>query len=511
MKFVKAAFALVFIMFLFHACQNELSYDLTPAAQGTLHDPNGDCYPAIVQGVYREDSALNSSHYIDVNVFFNVVGNYDIRTDTVNGFSFHAIGTANNLGLQSVRLLGTGQPADTGAITFQIRFDSSACDVTVNVISNTTADAEFTLGTTAGSCTGAVLAGTYTANTAMTSANTVTIAVSVTAPGPYNISTASVNGVIFSASGIVSATTTSIVLTAQGTPAASTTAGSFDYPLTAGTSACSFSVTYAGVPAGPAGFSFDCGTMDAFFPLAGERLRVGQVLNPSIDTITVQVNVITAGSYSITTTYGLGGADGVTFNTTGVFTSTGVQTLRLGASGTAGRGGIVFYNIASPQSTNGSPCSTGCYYEFLFASIDGGFTRNFTYLSDVVNDNSSLAGYDLVRWKGFGAATGAENVELTIGLPTGGNFNTTGSASIPYSANDFPGKYVKALYTDNNNPGVVYSAETNGSIQATPFTITITFCTAGRIEGNYSGVVKDNAGAGPGTKTISGNFGLWRL
>ncbi len=511
MKIVKSTIFLMSMMFILHACQNELSNDLTQDAQGTLQDPNGDCYPSIVQGLYKEDSVLNSSNYIDVNVFINTVGVYEIKTDTINGFSFRVTGTANNLGLQTVRLLGSGQPVDTGTINFQIRFDSSVCDVAVNVISNTTPDAVYTLGTTAGSCTGAVLAGTYIANTAMTAANTVTISVSVATPGPYNISTATVNGVSFSGSGILATSNTSIVLTAQGTPAASTTASSFDYPVTAGASTCFFSVTYSGVPAGPASFSFDCGTMDPVFPLAGERLRVGQVLNPAIDTITVQVNVVTAGSYNITTTYGLGGADGVTFNTSGVFTSTGVQTLRLGASGTAGRGGLVFYNISSPQSTNGTPCSTGCYYEFLFASIDGGFTRNFTYLSDVVNDNSSLPGYDLVRWQGFGAATGSENVELTIGLPTGGNFNTTGSVSVPYSTNDFPGKYVKAVYTDNSNPNVVYSAETDGSIQATPFTITITFCTAGRIEGNYTGVVKDNAGAGPGTKTISGSFGLWRL
>jgi hypothetical protein len=112
--------------------------------------------------------------------------------------------------------------------------------------------------------------------------------------------------------------------------------------------------------------------------------------------------------------------------------------------------------------------------------------------------------------KGFSSAGGSESLELIIGLPTGGSFNHTGSTDILYSVNDFPSKYVKAIYSDASNPQVVYSAETNGTTQSNPFTISITFCTAGRIEGYFSGVVKDNNGAGPGTKTISGNFGLLR-
>ncbi|MFT3910338.1 MAG: hypothetical protein QM737_13015 [Ferruginibacter sp.] len=506
-RFIPLLFS--FVLFI-ASCQNEIDDPGTTIALGSLSDASGNCYTTVVAGVYQEDSVLQTSNYIDAAANFTTTGAYTVRTDTINGYYFTGNGTVYNTGNSTIRLNGTGQPIVAGIDTFHMYLNgsSSGCNVLVEVISSTTLPADITLGGNGGSCSGAVLAGNYTSGTAMTTANTVTLNVTVNTPGPYNITTSADNGVSFSGSGMATAGTTSIVLTATGSPAASSTDVTSVYNVTLGTGSCTFNVIYTGVPTGPASFTFDCSTMDPTFPVAGERIRLGQVLDPNIDTITTQVNVITPGTYTIVTTYGLGGSDGVTFSAPGVFTTTGVQTLRLGANGTASRGGIVFYNISSPQSTNPTPCSTSCYYEFLKCSVDVSPYRNFTFLSDVVNDNSSLPGYDLVRWKGFSAATGNESVELTIGLPTGGDFNTT-STDVIYTSNDFPAMHVKAVYTDNSN--VAYSAETDGTVQATPFTITITFCTAGRIEGNYSGTVKDNGGAGPGVKTISGTFGLWRL
>lgn len=493
------------------ACQNELDFPPTSPAEGSLSDSTGNCYNSVVAGLYQADTTLQASNYIDAGAYFTSSGTYEVKTDTINGYYFIATGDVPTSGFYTVRLKGFGQPLVAGTDTFHMRLNNSMCEVAVEVISSTTPPADIVLGGSGGTCTGATLAGTYTSGVAMTAGNTVTLNVTVNTPGPYNITSTSDNGVSFSGAGIAAASATTIVLTATGTPATSTSDITGNYTVTLGTNSCTFNVVYAGVPAGPASFTFDCGTMDGLFPVNGDLLHVGQVLNPLVDTITVQVNVITAGSYTITTAYGLGGPDGVNFNTSGVFTSTGIQTLKLGANGTAGRGGFVFYNLSSPEATNPTPCSTGCYYEFLYCSVDGSFNNNFAFLSNTVNDNTSLAGYDLVRWQGFSAASGGENVELTIGLPTGGDFNNTTTIDEIYTSNDFPAKYVKAVYTDNSSPGVEYSAETDGTIQPEPFTITITFCTAGRIEGNYIGVVKDNGGAGPGVKTISGSFGLKRF
>ena len=490
-------------------CQNELSFPPAVPAQGSLHDPNGDCYPIVVSGIYKQDTALNTTNFVDINLSVTAPGTYNIISDNVNGYSFQGSGTIASAGVNTIRLAGSGQPVAEGTDTFHISFGGAICEVTVQVISNTTTPAVFTLGSSGATCTGAVLAGTYASGGTVTSANTATLNITVTSGGPYDITTPTVNGVYFSGSGVLSASATSVVLTAHGVSGASTTDVVSDYSVSAGGSACTFSVTYVGVPAGPASFTFDCATMDPVIT-SPNTLRIGIPLDPAVDIVTVTVNVITAGSYSITSVTSQGGPDGIDFNTSGVFATTGNQVITLRGQGTPTRAGIVFYNVSSPQATNPTPCSTGAYYDFLLCTIGSSFNTNFTFLSQAINDNASVAGYDLVRMKGFTSETSNESLELIIGLPTGGSFDNTSSIDDVYTVNDAPAKYVKAIYSDGNTPQVVYSAETNGTTQTNPFTITITFCTGGRIEGNFSGVVKDNNGAGPGTKAISGTFGLVR-
>ncbi|MEP7232638.1 MAG: hypothetical protein ABI691_20425 [Ginsengibacter sp.] len=78
--------------------------------------------------------------------------------------------------------------------------------------------AEYTLGT-GGDCTGAVVAGRYVADTAVSAENTVTITVDVSVPGPYWITTNTANGISFSQVSTFSATgPQTAVLTATGTP-----------------------------------------------------------------------------------------------------------------------------------------------------------------------------------------------------------------------------------------------------------------------------------------------------
>jgi hypothetical protein len=110
-----------------------------------------------------------------------------------------------------------------------------------------TAKYSFNGGTS--SCTGAVLSGTFTAGTAVTSANKVVLQVTVDSIGTYTVSTSSLNGVSFSGSGTFTTTgIQTITLTATGTPAA---AGDFNF--TAGAAGCVFSVTVAAASGGGGG------------------------------------------------------------------------------------------------------------------------------------------------------------------------------------------------------------------------------------------------------------------
>jgi hypothetical protein len=90
-------------------------------------------------------------------------------------------------------------------------------------------------------CTGATLAGTFTAGTPTTAANTVTLQVTVDSIGTWTVATSTINGVSFSGSGTFTTTgAQTITLNATGTPI---NAGPYNF--TPGAGNCAFTVTVA--------------------------------------------------------------------------------------------------------------------------------------------------------------------------------------------------------------------------------------------------------------------------
>ncbi len=89
-------------------------------------------------------------------------------------------------------------------------------------------------------CANVTAAGGYMSAIPLGAANTVTLQVNVTTAGPYTVSTSIVYGIKFSGSGtFVSTGIQNITLSGSGTP---TNSGTFNFPFTAGSSACTFSV-----------------------------------------------------------------------------------------------------------------------------------------------------------------------------------------------------------------------------------------------------------------------------
>jgi len=230
------------------SCQKELSFEAgnTTSSDGILQaDVTGTCTGVTLGGVYKKDSTLNSSHYVDVTVTVNAAGSYTISTDTLNGYYFRTSGNFTATGPQVVRLNGNGKPLATGTNSFTVNYDSTQCEFSVTVVTGTGGTAAFTLNGAPNACTGATVNGTYTVGTALTSANTAVINVNVTAVGTYSISTTAVNGVVFSATGTFTvAGPQTITLTASGTPVA---AGTFTITVTAGGNTCTFILTVSAV------------------------------------------------------------------------------------------------------------------------------------------------------------------------------------------------------------------------------------------------------------------------
>lgn len=216
-------------------CQKEISFDSGAPSEGSmLDDGSGNCLPKTVNGNYIAQASLTSSNTMQVTVNVTAVGSYNIFSDTVNNYYFKATGVFSTLGSHSVTLKGSGKPLVAGVDNFLIQYDSTACSVPITVLPAGTGNAVLTMD-----CANATVNGTYQAGTALTSANTVVLPVTVTTAGAYTIS-GSANGMTFSASGTVTTSTTSITLQGSNTP---TTAQTTSVPVSFGSSSCSFSVT----------------------------------------------------------------------------------------------------------------------------------------------------------------------------------------------------------------------------------------------------------------------------
>lgn len=308
------------------------------------------CYPDTVYGVYKADSTLGEYNYVDVQVNVSAIGNYNITTDTVNGYWFSGSGRLGYGGVNRIRLYGHGKPVVGGINTFIVLFDSSSnCEISVTVQNGPLTTSIYTFGSSSGTCTGATLSGTYTAGTSLGDTNTVTIQVNVTDTGTYSISTQQINGVIFFAQGTFdSLGTHNVALTGSGKPLV---ASSYNYNLGTEPNACYFTINYLHNSGGPGNAVFSVGTSNG--SCAGFASNVPPTVGVALtaqNTAQIQVNVTTIGAYSISTNT----VDGIIYSGSGIFTSTGAQDVTLTGAGTPITANAPSFKVTGPA---GDTCS----------------------------------------------------------------------------------------------------------------------------------------------------------
>jgi len=344
-------------------CQKEFSFEgPNSPAEGSLQaDITGDCLPKTVNGVYEAGKPLVAdSNTISVSVNVVTAGTYIVTTDTVNGYFFRATGIFTTPGVNTIKLRGNGTPFATGSNNFVVTFDSTVCDIQVQVLpAGAGGPAAFTIQSagTPANCSGATSAGTYIIGTPLNATNTVTLSVNVTTIGTYNVSSVATSGMTFSAQGAFLATgVQTLVLTGSGTPTG--TPGAVTIPITAGSSTCNFGVTTV---AG-AVFSIDCLNVTV-----NGTYQVGTALTAA-NTVDIMVNVATAGPYNISTT----ATNGMTFTASGTFAGTGPIAITLAGSGTPTAAGTS--NIPVPGTT---ACTFGVTV-VAGATVDWKFTEGST-------------------------------------------------------------------------------------------------------------------------------------
>lgn len=233
---------ILLIPVLFFSCQDKYLTASALNATGTLKNANGDCLPKIIAGTYTAVRQLGDTNYLFITVDVVTTGNYSIKTNEVNGYSFGASGVFTGTGLKQIRLIAKGTPIAAGTNDFTVSFDTSTCHikVTVSPVGGTTQAAAFTLTGSPTSCINAMVAGTYASSAPLDTSNKVTLGVNVTTAGTYTLSTNTINGYKFSGSGTFATTgVQNVVLVASGKPLAN---GTDNFTVSGSASFCNFPV-----------------------------------------------------------------------------------------------------------------------------------------------------------------------------------------------------------------------------------------------------------------------------
>ncbi|MFN0081385.1 MAG: hypothetical protein ACKVOM_02615 [Ferruginibacter sp.] len=479
------------------SCQKEFSSE-AGLAKGTLaKDAFDECMPITVTGSYKKDILLTqTTNYVDVQVNFTQAGNYYIKTDTLNGYTFSAAGIAAVTGLNTVRLLASGKPIAPALDVFTVRYDTSVCqfDIVVTGTAGGATAAVFTLTGSPTTCTGATQTNNFFATVLTTAANTITINADVTVAGSYTIqaTTSPANGLTFTASGnLAVGTNQPIVLQAVGT---ASTAGSIPYTLstTAPASNCGFNVTVQAAPVASSTYTFECpsnpifvGTYQAGVSTAG-------------NTVTINVTSIAGGPYTITTNT-TASSNGVTYVGSGVLAaSPNPQSVTLVASGTPTAAGPFTYTLT------GTGVTSTCTFTQTYSPATANATISFnigtvlkTFNFATVADSSVMASpapgppgnFFILQIEGDAAPSSQESFYL--GVAKLAPYFSNGST---YNVNQFlQSTLLEVAYTDNT--GGVYRAETDGTTQTPAFSITITNITPTQVTGTFAGPLRRSTGA----------------
>ncbi len=173
-----------------------------------------ECNDVSVKGTYIVDRELTSSHYLSIKVNVTKEGSYTIIGETSNGYGFYTTGTFLSPGIYTIMVPGQGTPSavQEDKLLLNANGEDKDCDIKINVLTN--------IGTYTMSCNSAKVKGVYKVGVSLDPlANYITVPVTVTNPGSWEITTDLVDGISFYGSGTFASTGTfTVTLSGQGTP-----------------------------------------------------------------------------------------------------------------------------------------------------------------------------------------------------------------------------------------------------------------------------------------------------
>lgn len=371
MKYLRIVFSILVASVILNACRKAYSVEnsFKTTTTGSWQFSNGSSkYSGNMDTVYQTTSGstnelfligttANGSQTFSMHLYAD---SFKIGTYKASVFqSSFAYSSSTNTIYQAGQLIGEFVVNITSINTNSISgtFSGTALDSTSNLIQLTSGSFTSTfsngsvnpsstgiLGDSSGNCKPVIFLGTYAQGIPSTSSNTVGVLVTVTTPGPYAISTNTVDGISFSRTGTFStAGPQNVILYATGTP---TVAGNQVFTLQYGNSQCGFNLNVLGTAAGTLGST--AGSCSPF--IVNGTYQQGIALNAG-NTVQFQVNVITPGSYQISTD----SVNGVKFTGSGIFPSTGLSKVTLTGTGTPINMGLQNYSVTFGTSNCGFP------------------------------------------------------------------------------------------------------------------------------------------------------------
>ncbi len=471
--------------------------DGAAGAKYSLTNGSGDCPVVEAKGIYMQNVPVDRSNYISFAAHVTKAGVYTIGTETENGISFEGSGTFTDTGMQHIVLKASGTPITEGDYDISFTGDNANCSFALNVKPENNDPAVYTID-----CMVTQLNGDYIAAIPVGSANKAIIYATVTTPGKYNITTPTVNGIGFSASGTFTAASMSpipVTLKATGTPVVR---GDFDYPVTASSNSCSFKVSFTG----PAEFTLAGSPGACAAAIVNGTYNKGSVLG-NANTVVIKANVTATGPYKVSTNT----VNGFSFTATGTFTATGQQDITLTATGTPAAAGVFSF---SPQ-VSGSGCSfditvgeTPADAGIFTCKIDGVFTA---FNDRAVASIKELLTPNTLSFEGYTAPpNGAYVPELKFyinyldGSPVkAGSYNVDGLLTQGYQIEiDYMEVFPDMSVVRWNTASSFFSPNP-------PFTVNITSITETRVKGTFSGEITNLfEGSTKRKKVTEGKFDL---
>lgn len=302
-----------------------------------------------------------------------------------------------------------------GILAFALLIGVSACQKETSFEGDNTPAEGSLLSDVNGDCLPKSVNGTYVAGTALVpSVNTITCEVNVTKQGPYLITTDTINGYYFSATGTFTTLgNNTVTLRSNGTPFS---AGVNNFIVSFDSTFCDIQVTVLGNGGGGNGVYTLVGIPGNCSSAVPSGTYTQNVALTGTNTVNISVNVTTVGPYTITATGG-----GMTFAKSGSFAATGVQTITLVGSGTPATAGANTITFAAPNNS--------CSFPITVNPAGGGAAVGTLAGSPTACSPITVNGFYVEST----ATTASNTVGVTVNVTTAGSYSITTNSVVGLS------------------------------------------------------------------------------